>query len=95
MSRRRRKRHDAVQIVGKLREAEALLSNGGSLGQVCQKLEVSEATYHRWKNQYGGLSKSEARRLRVLEKENARLKRLVADQALDLSLMKEVVEGKW
>jgi putative transposase len=95
MSERRKKRHNAVEIVGKLREAEAVLSGGGSLGQVCQKLEISEATYHRWKNQYGGLSKSEAKRLRVLEKENAQLKRLVADQALDLSLLKEVVEGKW
>jgi hypothetical protein len=84
-----------VEIVGKLREAEAMLSGGGTLGQACQQLEISEATYHRWKQQYGGLSKSEAKRLRELEKENGRLKRLVAEQALDLSLMKELVEGKW
>jgi len=95
MSERRKRRHNAVEIVGKLREAEAVLSGGGTMAQVCQKLEISEATYHRWKNQYGGVTKAEAKRLRVLEKENARLKRLVADQALDLALMKEVVEGKW
>jgi putative transposase len=83
------KRHSAEQIVGKLREADALLGGGASMGQVCQKLEVSEATYCRWRNQYGGMKSSEAKRLKELEVENARLKRLVAEQALDIQILKE------
>jgi putative transposase len=83
------KRHSAEQIIGKLREAEAMLAGGASVGQVCQKLEVSEATYCRWRNQYGGMKSSEARRLKELEQENARLKRLVANQALDMEILKE------
>lgn len=83
------KRHSAEQIVAKLREADALLSGGASVGQVCQRLEVSEPTLSRWRNQYGGMKSSEARRLKELEQENARLKRLVADQALDIQILKE------
>ena len=83
------KHHSPEQIIAKLREADGLLAGGASLGQVCQKLEVCEATLHRWRNQYGGLKSSEAKRLKELELENARLKRLVADQALDLQILKE------
>jgi transposase-like protein len=83
------KKHSAEQIVAKLREADALLAGGASIGQVCQKLEVSEPTFNRWRNQYGGMKSSEARRLRELEEENARLKRLVANQALDILILKE------
>lgn len=83
------KRHSAEQIIAKLREAEAMLAGGASVGQVCQKLEVSEATYCRWRNQYGGMKSSEAKRLKELEQENARLKRLVANQALDMEILKE------
>lgn len=83
------KRHSAEQIVAKLREADALLAGGASIGQVCQKLEVSEPTFNRWRNQYGGMKSSEARRLGELEEENGRLKRLVANQALDLLILKE------
>lgn len=83
------KRHSAEQIIGKLREAEALLAGGASIGQVCQKLEVSEATFNRWRNQYGGMKASEAKRLKELEDENGRLKRLVAEQALDIQILKE------
>lgn len=84
-----KKRHSPEQIIAKLREADAALAGGGSIGQVCQKLEVSEATLQRWRNQYGGMKSGEAKRLKELELENARLKRLVADQALDLQILKE------
>jgi transposase-like protein len=85
----KRTRHTAEQIVTKLREAEAMLAAGRSLAQVVQTLAVSEATFSRWRSQYGGMKAGEARRLKELEVENARLKRLVADQALDLSILKE------
>jgi putative transposase len=84
-----RKRHSPEQVIAKLREADAVLAAGGSVGQVCQKLEVSEATLARWRSQYGGMKAGEAKRLRELEAENARLKRLVADQALDILILKE------
>ena len=83
------KKHSAEQIVAKLREADALLAGGASIGQVCQKIEVSEPTLNRWRNQYGGMKSSEAKRLKELEEENARLKRLVANQALDILILKE------
>ena len=88
----RRKRRTPEQIVAKLREADALLNAGRSLGQVIQHLGVSEATYHRWRNQYGGMKAEEARRLRELESENARLKRLVADAELDKAILKEAID---
>ena len=91
----KRKRHSSEQIVRKLREAQVDLGNGLSLGQVCQKLEISEATYHRWRQQYGGVQESVVKRLKALEKENARLKKLVAEQALDVSLLKEVARGNF
>lgn len=90
----KRTRHSPEQIIAKLREADAMLSSGSSLGQVCQKLEVSEPSYHRWRNQYGGMKAGEAKRLKELEQENARLKKIVAEQALDLSMLKEVAQGK-
>lgn len=89
------KRYSAGQIVKKLREAEALLASGRSIGQVCQSLGVSGSTYFRWKKQYGGMSPHELKRLKELEAENARLKRIVADQALDITMLKEVAEGNW
>lgn len=85
----KRTRHSAEQIVGKLREADAMLAAGRPLAAVVQALGVSEPTYHRWRNQYGGMKADEARRLKELEIENARLKRLVADQAIDISILKE------
>ena len=91
----KRKRHSAEQIIRKLRQAEAELANGMAVSEVCKKLEISEATYHRWCKQYGGLKDSEIKRLKELEKENARLKKLVADQALDMSILKEVLKGKY
>lgn len=89
------KRHTPEQIIVKLREADALLATGATIGQVCQKLAIAEQTFHRWRNQYGGLKANEARRLKELEQENARLKKLVADQALDNAMLRELAEGKW
>jgi transposase-like protein len=91
----KRTRHTAEQIVGKLREAEAMLSAGASIGQVVQRLGVSEQTFHRWRNQYGGMKAGEARRLKELEQENARLKRAVADLTLDNQMLKEVAQGNF
>jgi transposase-like protein len=85
----KRTRHSAEQIVTKLREADAMLAAGRSLAQVVQALGVSEQTFHRWRNQYGGMKADEARRLKELEVENTRLKKLVADQALDMAILKE------
>ena len=76
----------------KLRDADAMLNAGTSLGEV---LEVSEATYHRWRNQYGGMKSEEARRLKELEEENSRLKKLLAEAELDKAILKEVASGNW
>jgi transposase-like protein len=92
---KKRKRHTPEQVIAKLREADAMLAGGASVGQVCQRLEVSEATLNRWRNQYGGMKAGEAKRLKELEQENARLKRIVADQALDITMLKDLQEGKW
>ena len=83
------KRHQPEQIILKLREADAMLAGDASIGQVCQQLGVSEATLHRWRNQYGGMKANEAKRLKELEQENGRLKKLVAEQALDNMILKE------
>jgi putative transposase len=91
----RRKRHTPEQVVRKLREAEADLASGTALDQVCRKLGVSEATYHRWKKQYGGAGAEEVKRLKELEKENARLKAIVADLELDKRILKEALEGNY
>lgn len=89
------KRHSPEQIVRKLRDADAMLNAGKDLATVLQALEVSEQTYHRWRNQYGGMKAEEAVRLKKLEEENRRLKQLVADQALDIQMLKFVAEGNW
>ena len=90
-----RKRYTAEQIVAKLREAEVEISKGQTTPQVCKKLGVSEQTYYRWRREYGGLRLEQAKRLKVLERENARLKKLVADQAIDIAILKEVSAGKY
>ena len=89
------KRHSPEQIIRKLREAESMLCSQKTIGQVCQALEVSEQTYHRWRNQYGGMKSDEAKRLKELEVENKRLKQLVADLSLDKSILKEALEGNY
>ncbi len=87
-------RHTAEEIIPKLRQAETDLAQGLTIAQVCQRLAISEQTFHRWRNQYGGLKADEAKRLKELEAENARLKRLVADLALDKQMLQEVVQKK-
>jgi len=85
----KRTRHNPEQVVAKLREADAMLAAGRSVAQIVQQLGVSEPTYARWRAQFGGMKADEARRLKELEVENTRLKRLVADQALDMAILKE------
>lgn len=95
MSTKRRKRHNPEQVVRKLRDADAMLNAGKDQAAVLQALEVSEATLLRWRNQYGGMKSEEAKRLKELEIENKRLKEIVADQALDIRMLKHVAEGNW
>jgi putative transposase len=90
-----KKRHSAEQIINHLREAEILISQGKSIGEVARQIEVTEQTYYRWRKEYGGMGLSQAKRLKDLEKENQRLKRLVADQALDISILKEANRGNF
>jgi len=89
------KRHSPEQIVRKLRQAEAKLATGDPVPEVVRDLGISEATFHRWRNRYGGMSSSEAKRLKELEKENARLKKLLAEKELDIDLLKEVNRGNF
>jgi len=88
-----RKRYPMEQIIDKLREAEVLGAKGVAVPEVCRQLGVTEQTYYRWRKEYGGLRVEQARRLKQLEQENARLKKLVADQALDLSILREAARG--
>ena len=90
-----RKRHTPEQIIRKLRKAEVELAKGLTTADVVRKLEITEQTYYRWRKEYGGLRLDQAKRLKELEKENARLKKLVADQALDNSILKEAAEGNF
>ena len=84
-----KKRHSAEQIVAKLRQADVALGKGLKVPEVCKQLGISEQTYYRWRTKYGGMDPQMARQLRTLEKENGRLKKLVADQALDIQILKE------
>jgi len=95
MTTKRRKRHSPEQIVRKLRDAEAMLTAGKDLAAVLQALEVSEATYGRWRSQYGGMKATEAVRLKKLEEENRELKEVVAELTLDNRMLKYVAEGNW
>jgi transposase-like protein len=91
----KRKRHSPEQIIRKLREADRMLSEGKTIGEVCQQLEVVEATFHRWRNQYGGMKADDAKQLKELQVENGRLKKLVADLTLDKQILEETLKGKW
>lgn len=91
----KRKRHTPEQIVRKLREGDRLLSEGKDLAEVLRALEVSEASWNRWRAQYGGMQANEAQRLKDLEVENARLKRLLAEAELDKAMLKELAEGNF
>ena len=90
----KRIRYSAEQIITKLREAEVLLSQSKTVKQVCKAIEISEQTYYRWRKEYGGMNISQAKQLKELEKENIRLKKLVADLSLDNAIMKEVLSKK-
>jgi len=90
-----RKRYTSEQIISKLREAEVELARGKKVAQVCRQLGVTEQTYYRWRKEYGGLRVDQAKRLRELERENARLKKLVADMALDNDILKEAASGNF
>ena len=90
-----RRRHSPEQVVRKLREADRLLGEGIELPEVVKQLEVSEQTYYRWRNQFGGMKAEDVKRLKELEAENARLKRIVADQVLESQALREVSRGNW
>ena len=90
-----RRRHSPEQILGKLREVEVALARGQTVANAVKQIGVTEQTYYRWRNEYGGLSLDQARRLKQLEKENARLKRAVADLTLDKLILKEAAEGNF
>lgn len=91
----KRHRHTPEQIIRKIREGEKLLNEGKDLAELLRHLEISEATWNRWRNQYGGMKAPEVKRLKELEKENSRLKKIVADQALDIDMLKELAEGNF
>ncbi len=90
-----RKKHTPEQIITKLREAEVGMSTGSTVSEVCRQIGVTEQTFYRWRNEYGGLSLDQAKRLKLLEAENGRLKRAVADLTLDNQILKEVAEGNF
>jgi putative transposase len=90
-----RRRHSPDQILKKLRDADVLLSQGLPLAEIAKRLEVSEQTYHRWRNQYGGIKGPEIKRLKEIEKENAMLKRVVARQAVAIEALKDIAEGNF
>jgi putative transposase len=91
----KRRRHTPEQIIRKLREAERLIGEGKTIPEAAKELQVSEQTYHRWRNQYGGMKAQDAKRLKELERENSSLKAIVADQALEVRALKEVARGNW
>ena len=89
------KRHSVDQIVSQLRKANVELGKGKKVPEVCKELEVTEQTYYRWRQKYGGMQPVMVKQLKSLEKENSRLKKLVADQALDMEILKEAAKGNW
>ena len=91
----KRRRHTPEQIVRKLREADKMLADGIEVPEVCKALGVSEATYHRWRDQFGGMKADDVKRLKELERENSQLKRLVADKELENLALREISKGNW
>src|SRR3954470_14543592 len=91
----RRRRPTPEQVIRKLREADRMLGEGKTIPEVAKALEVSENTYHRWQREFGGMKADDAKRLKELERENARLKAIVADQALEAQALREVAKGNW
>ncbi len=90
-----KKKHTGPQIVAKLREADVLIGQGKSVPEVCREIEVSQQTYYRWRQKYGGMSPDMIKQLRLLQKENKGLRRVVSDQALDITILKEAAEGNF
>jgi len=95
MTSHKRRRHTPDQIIRKLAEGNKLLAGGQGLDEVCRHLQIAESTWHRWVAQYGGMKANDAKRLKELEGENARLKKLVANQALDIDMLRELSSGNW
>jgi transposase-like protein len=91
----KRRRHTPEQVIRKLREAERMLGEGKTIPEAAKELGISEQTYHRWRNQYGGMKADDAKRLKELERENATLKRIVADKELEVVALKEIAKGNW
>ena len=91
----KRRRHTPEQVIRKLAEGDKLLGLGKDLEEVCRHLEITESTWHRWRNQYGGMKATDAKELKELRSENSRLKRIVADQALDIDMLKELNRGNF
>ena len=87
------KRHSVDQIIAKLRRADVLLGKDTKVPEICKQLEIAEQTYYRWRQKYGGMQPEMAKQLKTLEKENARLKKMVAEQALDMDILKEAAKG--
>lgn len=88
-----KKRYTETQIVAKLRQADVLIGKGQSVPEVCREIEVSQQTYYRWRQKYGGMSPEMVKELKELQKENARLKKIVADQAIDMAILKEAAKN--
>ncbi len=91
----KRRRHTPEQVIRKLREAERMLGEGKTIPEAARELGISEQTFHRWRNQYGGMKADDAKRLKELERENRSLKAIVADQALEVRALKEIFRGNW
>ena len=90
-----KKKHSGPQIVAKLRQADILIGQGKTVPEVCKEIDVTDATYYRWRQKYGGMSPDMVKQLRAVQKENSQLKKLVADQALDISILKVAAEGNF
>lgn len=91
----KQRRHTPDQVIRKLREADAMVAQGADVAEICRHLEVSEQTYYRWRNQYGGMKADDAKRLKELERENRRLKEIVADKELNIRALEEVARGNF
>jgi len=91
----KQKRHTVDQVIAKLRRADVHLGKGLKVPEICKQLEITEQTYYRWRQKYGGMQPEMAKELKALQKENARLKKVVADQVLDMEILKEAAKGNW
>jgi putative transposase len=91
----KQKRHSVDQIIAKLRRADVLLGQGTKVPEICKQFEIAEQTYYRWRQKYGGMQPEMAKELKGLQKENSRLKKMVAEQALDMEILKEAAKGNW